>query len=226
MPLGCFRKYAPPLSARRDSLKEWVAAVGKLAAVAGALGLVPALAWGQVCTASLNVSPGSRWASVPLPADGRPAARLKVFAHLRCTTCYPDVSLTLTAGSATPALQQMPIGRKVGLDWARAVFDNPASREGFRQSVLRSELQSSPSCTIQGRVTGVREIGNLGTIGTAIEAECAVGSRKLAGEIYSAYDYDCEYQVQVIWEPALQPLLPTGRAEVEALLRNVNFGSK
>ena len=107
--------------------------------------------------------------------------------------------MLLTAGPASPALQTMPvIGKKSGMDWAKAVVEDPANREGFRESVLRSELRSSPGCSLQGTVTGVAEIGNMGAIGTAIQAECAQAPTKLSGEFYSAYDGTCEYQVQLV----------------------------
>jgi hypothetical protein len=173
----------------------------------------------QICSARIETRPDSRWSSVTPGSDS--AAPLATMAHLRCTGCQPEISLLLTAGTASPALQNMPIGRKVGEEWARAVFDDPAAREGFRQSVLRSELRSSPGCSVRGSVNGVERIGNLGAVATAIEADCSNGT-KLLGEIYSAYDFNCEYQVQVVW-PAGR-LSPESRAEVGALLRGVRFG--
>jgi hypothetical protein len=53
------------------------------------------------------------------------------------------------------------------------VYADPANREGFRRSALRSELRASPGCGLEGAVTGVAEIGNLGMIGTVIRATCA-----------------------------------------------------
>jgi hypothetical protein len=35
------------------------------------------------------------------------------------------------------------------MDWARAVYDDPANREGLHQSVLRSALRSSPAGTVE-----------------------------------------------------------------------------
>jgi hypothetical protein len=91
----------------------------------------------------------------------------------------------------------MPLGDKTGMDWGRAVYADPANREGFRRSVLRSELRASPGCGLEGAVTGVAEIGNLGMIGTAIRAACAQNVT-LSGEFYSGYDGACQYQVQLI----------------------------
>lgn len=132
--------------------------------------------------------------------------------------------MMLTAGPASPALQALPIGRKVGMEWARAVVDDPANREGFRESVLRSELRSSPGCRLQGTVTGVAEVGNMGMVGTALQAECARAPTKLSGEFYSGYDGACQYQVQIVWWPGVVPLSPEGRAAVRELLKTIRFG--
>ncbi len=133
--------------------------------------------------------------------------------------------MLLTAGPASPALQTMPvIGRKTSMDWAKAVVEDPANREGLRESVLRSELRSSPGCRLQGAVTGVTEVGNMGMVGTAVRGECLQGSVKLSGEFYSGYDGTCEYQVQLVWGPGFVPLSPEGRAAVHAILKTVRFG--
>jgi len=64
----------------------------------------------------------------------------------------------------------------------------------------------------------------MGTVATAIQAECAQGSVKLSGEFYSAYDGTCEYQVQLVWGPGFVPLSPEGRAALTELLKTVRFG--
>ena len=175
----------------------------------------------QVCSARIDGQPDAKWSPVA-PSAASATAHLETQAHLRCTGCQPEVSLMLTAGPASPALQTMPIGRKVGEEWARAVVDDPASREGLRESVLRSELQSSPGCRLQGAVAGVETVGNLGTVATAIAGECAQGTVKLSAEFYSAYDYTCQYQVQMVWPTG--PLPPETRTEVSRLLRSIRFG--
>ena len=109
------------------------------------------------------------------------------------------------------------------MDWARAVYADPANREGFRRSVLRSELRSSPGCQLEGAVTGVAEIGNLGMIGTAIRAACAQ-NLTLSGEFYSGYDGACQYQVQLVWGPANTELSPQARETARKLLRSVHVG--
>jgi hypothetical protein len=63
--------------------------------------------------------------------------------QLVCRGCQPEGSMLLTAGPASP---NMPLGDRTGMDWARAVYADPANREGFRRSVLRSELRASPGC--------------------------------------------------------------------------------
>jgi hypothetical protein len=178
----------------------------------------------QQCTASAQ-APDATWSAAPPGPTTLPDAPLRIMSHLRCLGCKPEVSMLLTAGPASPALQTMPvIGKKTGMEWARAVVEDPANREGFRESVLRSELRSSPGCRLQGTVTGVAEIGNMGAIGTALQAECAQAPTKLSAEFYSAYDYNCEYQVQLIWGPGFVPLSPEGRAAVRELLKTVRFG--
>lgn len=184
----------------------------------------PGQAQGQQCTASAQ-APDATWSAAPPGATTRDHAGFAIMTHLRCLGCKPEVSMLLTAGPASPALQTMPvIGKKSGMDWAKAVVEDPANREGFRESVLRSELRSSPGCRLQGTVTGVAEIGNMGAIGTAIQAECAQAPTKLSGEFYSAYDGTCEYQVQLVWGPGFVPLSPEGRAALTALLKTVRFG--
>jgi hypothetical protein len=144
--------------------------------------------------------------------------------HLRCLGCKPEVSMLLTAGPASPALKSMPIGRKVGVDWARAIVEDPAQREGFLQSVLRSELRSSPGCRMQGRVGGVSEIGGLGVVRTDIHAECGQQSTGLSGEFYSGYDGACLYQVQLVWGPGTVELSPQSREAMRKLLKSVHVG--
>ncbi len=180
-------------------------------------------ALGQECIASAQ-APDAIWSAAPPGVTTLPDARLKIMTHLRCLGSKPEVSMLLTAGPASPALQTMPIGRKVGMEWARAVVDDPANREGLRESVLRSELRSSPGCRLQGSVTGVAEVGGMGVVGTAIHAECAQDSVKLSGEFYSGYDYNCEYQVQLVWEPGFVPLSPEAQAAVREVLKSVRFG--
>lgn len=177
----------------------------------------------QSCTATAQ-APDATWSAAPPGPATSSDAPLKTMTHLRCLGCKPEVSMLLTAGPASPALQSMPIGRKAGMDWARAVVDDPANREGLRQSVLRSGLRSSPGCRLAGAVTGAAEIGNMGMVGTALQAECAEGATKLSGEFYSGYDGACEYQVQIVWGPGFVPLSPEGRAAVRALLKTVRFG--
>ena len=109
------------------------------------------------------------------------------------------------------------------MDWARAVYADPSNREGFRRSVLRSELRSSPGCGLEGAVTGVAEIGNLGMIGTAIRATCAENVT-LSGEFYSGYDGVCQYQVQLMWGPANTELSQRTRETVRKLLTSVCIG--
>lgn len=184
--------------------------------------LLAAAASAQMCSARIEPRPDPKWSSVASSPIGTPGAQLRTMAHLRCIGCKPEVSVLLLAGPASPALQNMPIGRKVGLEWARAVVDDPASREGFRRSVLRSELRSSPGCTLQGAVKGAEMVGNLGAIATAIEAQCSQGTANLSGEFYSAYDYNCEYQVQVVWPGGT--LAPAARSDVNMLLSTVHFG--
>ena len=126
--------------------------------------------------------------------------------------------------SAGPAPANMPLGNRAGMDWARAVSADPGSREGLQQSVLRSDLSSSPGCRLEGGVTGVAEIGNLGMVGTAIRAACAQNTVTASGEFYSGYDGACLYQVQVMWGSANTELLPQAREIVRKLLRSVHFG--
>jgi len=118
----------------------------------------------------------------------------------------------------------MPLGDRTGMDWSRAVYADPANREGFRRSVLRSELRSSPGCQLEGAVTGVAEIGNLGMVGTAIRAACAQNTVTASGEFYSGYDGACLYQVQVMWGPANTALSPQARETVRKLLSSIRVG--
>ena len=176
----------------------------------------------QDCTASVQ-APDVTWTDAPND-NTLPSAPLRIMTHLRCLGCKPEVSMLLTAGPASPALKSMPIGRKVGVDWARAIVEDPAQREGFLQSVLRSELRSSPGCTMQGRVAGVSEIGGLGVVRTDIHAECAQQSTVLSGEFYSGYDGQCMYQVQLVWGPGAVPLSAAGRDAIQSLMKSVRLG--
>jgi hypothetical protein len=173
----------------------------------------------QTCAATVP-SHSAQW--VPAPeARSSPDAALRIMTHLRCLSCAPQVSMALTAG---PAPRDMPLGQKTGRDWAQAVYDDPANREGLRRSVLRSALHSAPGCRMQGGVTGVAQIGNLGMVGTRIAAECA-GGYVAAGELYSGYDGACQYQVQLVWGPGIQELSPQAREAVQKLLDGIRFGS-
>lgn len=176
----------------------------------------------QDCTASMQ-GPDALWASVPIDS-AQPGAPLKTLGHLRCLGCGLDLSVQLAAGPAAPALRSMPIGRLSGRAWAQAVVDDPAQREGFLQSVLRSESRTSPGCTLRGRVAGIAELGGFGLIRTEIQAECASQPALLAGEFYSGYDGQCQYQLQAIWGPGFQALSPQGRYALQSLLSSVRIG--
>jgi len=188
-----------------------------LAAVAGVLAWsATAIAQDCIATAQPDIAWGAR------PDDSsQPHAALKIMSRLVCRGCQPEVSMLLTAGPASP---RMPLADRTGMDWARAVYADPGSREGLLQSVLRSELGSSPGCQLEGGVTGVAEIGNLGMVGTAIRAVCAQNTVTLSGEFYSGYDGACLYQVQVVWAPANTELSPQARESVRKLLRSVHVG--
>ena len=188
-----------------------------LVAVAGMLAWSTA-ATAQTCIAT--VQPDVAWGASPND-NSLPHAALKIMSHLTCRGCQPEVSMLLTAGPASP---NMPLGERTGMDWARAVYADPGSLDGLLQSVLRSELRSSPGCRLEGGVTGVAEIGNLGMVGTAIRAACAQSTVTLSGEFYSGYDGACLYQVQVMWGSANTELLPQAREIVRKLLRSVHFG--
>jgi len=190
-------------------------AVRVSAALAGLLACSSA-AMAQQCVAT--VQPDVAWGASPND-NSHPNAALRIMSHLVCRGCQPEVSMLLTAGPASP---NMPLG-KAGMDWARAVYADPANREGLRQSVLRSELRSSPGCRPEGAVTGVAEIGNLGMVGTAIRAACAQNVT-LSGEFYSGYDGACLYQIQVVWGPGIVELSPQSREAVRKLLKSVHFG--
>jgi hypothetical protein len=88
----------------------------------------------------------------------------------------------------------MPLGDKTGMDWGRAVYADPANREGFRRSVLRSELRSSPGCGLEGAVTGVAEARH----DRHGHPRTCAQNVTLSGEFYSGYDVACQYQVQLI----------------------------
>ena len=181
------------------------------------------LAWSATATAQecvATVQPDVAWGARPSD-NSHPGAAFKIMSQLVCRGCQPEVSMLLTAGPAAP---NMPLGDRTGTDWARAVYADPGSREGLLQSVLRSELSSSLGCRLEGGVTGVAEIGNLGMVGTAIRAACAHNNVTLSGEFYSGYDGVCLYQVQVVWGPANAELLPQARETVRKLLRSVHFG--
>ena len=189
----------------------------------GLAALAALLAWSATAAAqdcAATVQPDIAWGARP-DDSSHPHAALKTMSRLVCRGCQPEVSMLLSAG---PAPANMPLGNRTGLDWARAVYADPGSREGLLQSVLRSELGSSPGCRLEGGVTGVAEIGNLGMVGTAIRAACAQNTVTLSGEFYSGYDGACLYQVQVVWGPANTELLPQARETVRKLLRSVHFG--
>jgi len=184
---------------------------------------VALLAWSAAATAQdciATVQPDVAWGARP-DDSSHPHAALKIMSRLVCRGCQPEVSMLLSAG---PAPTNMPLGNRTGLDWARAVYADPGSREGLLQSVLRSEFSTSPGCRLEGGVTGVAEIGNLGMVGTAIRAACAQNTVTLSGEFYSGYDGACLYQVQVVWGPANTELLPQARKTVRKLLQSVHFG--
>ena len=188
----------------------------------GLAAMAALLAWSATAAAQdcvATVQPDIAWGARP-DDSSHPHAALKTMSRLVCRGCQPEVSMLLSAG---PAPANMPLGNRTGLDWARAVYADPGSREGLLQSVLRSELGSSPGCRLEGGVTGVAEIGNLGMIGTAIRAACAQNVT-LSGEFYSGYDGACQYQVQLVWGPANAELLPQARATVGKLLKSVRFG--
>ena len=181
------------------------------------------LAWSTAATAQdcvATVQPDIAWGARP-DDSSHPHAALKIMSRLVCRGCQPEVSMLLTSGPAAP---NMPLGDRTGMDWARAVYADPGSREGLLQSVLRSELSSSPGCRLEGGVTGVAELGNLGMVGTAIRAACAQNTVTLSGEFYSGYDGACLYQVQVVWGPAGAVLSPQARETVQKLLRSVRVG--
>jgi hypothetical protein len=188
-----------------------------LAAVAGLLAWSAAAA-AQECIAT--VQPDIAWGARP-DDSSHPQAALKIMSRLVCRGCQPEVSMLLSAG---PAPANMPLRDTTGVDWARAVTADPGSRDGLLQGVLRSELSSSPGCRLEGGVTGVAEIGNLGMVGTAIHAACAQNTVTLSGEFYSGYDGACLYQVQVVWGPANSELSPQARETVRKLLRSVRVG--
>ena len=188
-----------------------------LAAVAGLLAW-PGTATAQECIATVH--PDVAWGARPSD-NSHPNAALKIMSHVVCRGCQPEVSMLLAAGPASP---NMPLGDRTGMDWARAVYADPPNREGFRRSVLRSELRSSPGCQLEGAVTGVAEIGTLGMIGTAIRAACAPNNVTLSGEFYSGYDGACQYQVQLVWGPANTELSPQARETVGKLLSSVRIG--
>ena len=188
----------------------------------GLVAMAGVLAWSTAATAQdciATVQPDVAWGARPSD-NSHPNAAFKIMSHLVCRGCQPEVSMLLTAGPASP---NMPLGDKTGMDWARAVYADPANREGFRRSVLRSELRASPGCGLEGAVTGVAEIGNLGMIGTAIRAACAQ-NLTLSGEFYSGYDGACQYQVQLVWGPANTELSPQARETVRKLLTSDRVG--
>jgi hypothetical protein len=182
-----------------------------------ALLVCSAAATAQECIAT--VQPDVAWGARHNDSS-HPNAALKIMSHLVCRGCQPEVSMLLTAGPASPS---MPLGDRTGMDWARSVYADPANREGLRQSVLRSELRYSPGCRLDGAVTGVAEIGNLGMVGTVIRAACAQDVT-LSGEFYSGYDGACLYQVQLVWGPGNTELSPQAREAARKLLKSVHVG--
>lgn len=188
----------------------------------GLAAVVGLLAWSATATAQecvASVQPDIAWGARPSD-NSHPNAALKIMSHLVCRGCQPEVSMLLTAGPASP---NMPLGDRTGMNWARAVYADPANQEGFRRSVLRSELSSSPGCQLDGAVTGVAEIGNLGMIGTSIRATCAPNTT-LSGEFYSGYDGACLYQVQLVWAPGGVELSPQSREAARKLMGSIRFG--
>jgi hypothetical protein len=179
-------------------------------------------AWSATATAQeciATVQPDVAWGARPSDSS-HPNSALKNMSHLFCPGSQTEISMLLAAGPASP---NMPLGDRTGMDWARAVYADPANREGFRRSVLRSELRASPGCGLEGAVTGVAEIGNLGMIGTAIRAACAQNVM-LSGEFYSGYDGACQYQIQLVWAPANVELSPQARETARKLLSSVRVG--
>jgi hypothetical protein len=114
----------------------------------------------------------------------------------------------------------MPLGDKTGMDWGRAVYADPANREGFRRSVLRSELRSSPGCGLEGAVTGVAEARH----DRHGHPRTCAQNVTLSGEFYSGYDGACQYQVQLVWAPANVELSPQARETMRKLLSSVRVG--
>jgi hypothetical protein len=188
-----------------------------LAALAGLLAWSTA-AGAQPCVATAQ-SPDVTWGATP-DDNSHPNSVFKIMSHLICRGCQPEVSMLLTAG---PAPANMPLGDRTGTDWARSVYADPANREGLRRSVLRSELRSSPGCRMEGQVTGVAEIGNLGMVGMAIHAACGQ-SIALSGEFYLGYDGACRYQVQLVWGAGVAELSPQTRDAVRKLLKSIHAG--
>lgn len=174
------------------------------------------------CTV-VGPAPDALWAVAPVE-DKQPNAPLKVISHLRCLGCGMDLSMLLTAGPVSPAFRSLPIGQKSGRLWAEVVVADPAQREDFLRSVLRSETRSSPGCSLRGRVDGIAQVGNLGMIRTEIHADCAQQPAMLTGEFYSGYDAGCLYQVQFVWGPGFQALSPQGRYAIQSLLSSVRVG--
>jgi len=111
-----------------------------VSAASAVLVLWTSAAGAQECIASVR-SPAALWSAAPDGPSTHPDAPFKIMTHLVCRSCSPQVSMELTAGPARP---DMPLGQLRGMAWARAVYESPANREGFRQSVLRSELRSAP----------------------------------------------------------------------------------
>jgi len=89
--------------------------------------------------------------------------------------------------------------------------------------VLRSKLRASPGCRLEGAVTGVVEIGNLGVIGTAIRAACTQNVT-LSGEFYSGYDGACQVPGPAGVGPRQRRLSPPAGETVRKLLTSVRFG--
>ena len=176
----------------------------------------------QDCIASAPY-PDAVWTAASAD-DTLASVPMKVMTHLRCMGCKPEMSMLLAAGAASPVWKSVPIGQKVGMEWARAVIEDPAQREGFLQSVLRSKSRSSPGCSLQGRIGGITEIGGLGMIRTDIHAECAQRPLVVSGEFYTGYDGRCAYQVQLVWGSGFVPLSPQGRDAIQSLLKSVRFG--
>ncbi len=195
-------------------------ASGLAAAAIALVGAYLPSARADPCTAEVGAA-GAGWTTVPLPAPG--AAALRDMAHLRCDACQPPLSLLVAAGPAPSALRDAPHGRLGGLAWARAMVADPAARQALLQSVVRSELRSSPGCRLEGEPGEAIQIGNMGFVATPIRAACNDGRSQLSAIFYSSYDQACLYQVQLVWEGTGR-LPPEADAAARRVLETMRFG--